>query len=52
MKLGTKLLLAPLLTAVVLLGIGQVASWMNTRQAGTTRALHEQQLGKLKQLAG
>ena len=51
MKLGHKLLLAPLLTAVVLFGTAQLNTWLNTRQAAATQGLFIDQIGVFKTLS-
>ena len=52
MKLGHKLLLAPLLTAVVLLGTAQLNAYLNTRQAATTQEQFTGQIGVFKTISG
>ncbi len=52
MKLGHKLLLAPLLTAVVLLGTAQLNTYLNTRQAATTQEQFTGQIGVFKTISG
>ena len=52
MKLGHKLLLAPLLTAVVLLGTAQLNTFLNTRQAATTQEQFTGQIGVFKTISG
>ena len=51
MKLGHKLLLAPLLTAVVLLGTAQLNAFLNMRQATATQALFSGQIGVFKTIS-
>ena len=51
MKLGHKLLLAPLLTAVVLLGAGQLNAWLNARQATASQEMMAEQIGLFKKLS-
>jgi methyl-accepting chemotaxis protein len=51
MKLAHKLLLAPLFTALVLLGTSQVNVWLNSHQAQEVRTDFGTQLGKYKSLA-
>ena len=52
MKLGTKLLLAPLLTAVVVLGVGEINNTLMRRAAASSQADALQQLAQFKTLAG
>ena len=51
MKLGHKLLLAPLLTAVVLFGTAQLNTLLNARHAVATQALFTGQIGVFKTLS-
>ena len=51
MKLGHKLLLAPLLTAVVLLGTAQLNVFLNTGQATATQELFTNQIGVFKTIS-
>ncbi|MES2958222.1 MAG: methyl-accepting chemotaxis protein [Pseudomonadota bacterium] len=51
MKLAHKLLLAPLFTAIVLLGTSQVNVWLNSRQAQDVRTEFGTQMGLYKALA-
>ena len=51
MKLGHKLLLAPLLTALVLLGTGQLNALLNSRQAVATHELVAGEIGLFKKLS-
>ena len=51
MKLGHKLLLAPLLTAVVLLGTAQLNVLLNTRQATATQGQFAGQIGVFKTIS-
>ena len=50
MKLGLKLLLAPLLTAVVAFGAGQATVWLNARDAARNEAAMSSQLELYKTL--
>ncbi|CAN5327276.1 methyl-accepting chemotaxis protein [soil metagenome] len=52
MKLGTKLLLAPLLTAVVVLSVGEINITLMRRAAAISQADGLQQLEQFKTLAG
>ena len=51
MKLGHKLLLAPLLTSVVLFGAGQINALMSARHAKTMQAQFSSQIGVFKNLS-
>ena len=51
MKLAHKMLLAPLFTAVVLLGTGQLNVSLNARQADAAQAQFVEQLGSFKALS-
>jgi methyl-accepting chemotaxis protein len=51
MKLAHKLLLAPVLTAAVLLGIAQLNAFLNTRQATATQTVFAGQIGVFKALS-
>ncbi len=50
MKLATQLLAAPLLTAVVVLGSGQINALVMSRAADANRAVHAEQLDDLRTL--
>ena len=51
MKLGHKLLLAPLLTSLVLFGAGQINALMSARHAKTMQAQFSSQIGVFKNLS-
>jgi methyl-accepting chemotaxis protein len=51
MKLGPKLLAAPLATALVLLAAGQAGNWVTLHESGVTRAAFQQQLADFKAVA-
>ena len=51
MKLGPKLLAAPLVTALVVLAAGQLNSWMLVRSADVTRQDFQDRLGDFKTVA-
>ncbi|MEY8875718.1 MAG: hypothetical protein AB9M60_04355, partial [Leptothrix sp. (in: b-proteobacteria)] len=51
MKLGTQLLLAPLLTAVVAFGSGQTAVWLNASDAAANEVTYGHQIQLFKTLS-
>jgi methyl-accepting chemotaxis protein len=52
MKLGSKLLAAPLLTALVVFGVGQLNSWLGAREAATNQAGFKASFDTFRTLSG
>ncbi|WP_245644961.1 HAMP domain-containing protein, partial [Hydrogenophaga flava] len=52
MKLGQKLLLAPVVTAVVVLATGQIDSWLLGRSGNAAVASFEEHIGEVRSLGG